>query len=86
MGVRGLKVVFNGMTQTITKGCVPCGRAVKHKKAFVSARNFILPSGRAVMFRRNEEVEVSRADGEWLLSWTETSPEGLTRQVFSEVQ
>ena len=84
MGVRSLKVVFNGMTQTITKGCVPCGRASKSKKAFVSSRNIILPSGVTKTFYRDVPVDVSDMDGKWLLSWTETSSDGLTRQVFSE--
>ncbi len=80
-----MKIRFTGMTQEIESGCKPCGRAVKSKRAFISSRNVILPSGISRTFHRGEVVEVSQLDGEWLLSWIEKDPSGMERKVFEEV-
>lgn len=86
MGVCSLKVKFNGMSEERESGCVPCGKARKGSKVFLSSRHIILPSGMSKVFHRNEPVEVSQLDGEWLLSWQEKDPSGMTRQVFTEVE
>ena len=64
-----MKVVFNGVLETVSGGCKPCGTKKASKIKMVSAKNYILPSGRTMLFRAGKEEEVEDQDGEFLLTY-----------------
>lgn len=80
-----MKIVFNGIVETIKSGCGACGKRRVSGKSYVTTKTYILPSGLTKTFRVGEEQEVSDRDGQFLLSY-QTEDENGTRSVFSEVK
>jgi len=64
-----VKVVFNGVLESVSGGCKPCGARKASKLRMVSAKTYILPSGKTTLFRAGKEVEVEDEDGEFLLTY-----------------
>ena len=81
-----MKVVFNGVLEKKSGGCVPCGRKRASKQTMVMTKMFILPSGMTKTFYAGREEEVSDKDGEFLMSYTYTDKEGKTQTVFTEIK
>lgn len=80
-----MRVRFNGLYQTVKTGCAPCGHKVKSGKRFMAQRSFILPSGMDRTFRLGQEYEVSEADGNFLLSYSQVDKDGLRQDAFTRV-
>lgn len=80
-----MKVKFNGMYQSIKKGCAPCGHRVKTDRTFVMQKSFILPSGMTKHFHVGEIYEVSEVDGNFLLSYSQVDKNGLRQDSFTRV-
>lgn len=78
-----MRVVFNGSIEKSEGGCGVCGHKKVGKNVFVRTRLYSLPSGRQVTFRAGVPVEVSEADGNFLLSYVEKDSNGL-RKTFSK--
>lgn len=81
-----MKVRFNGMFRDIKTGCAPCGHRVQGKRAFMTNRTFILPSGLTMAFRLGEVYEVSELDGNFLLTYSQVDKDGLRQDSFTEVE
>lgn len=81
-----MKIKYNGQLERQESGCAPCGTKRKGQYGFVTAKSFILPSGQSKTFHMGQETEVSRADGEFLLSYNYEDANGLKRPVFEEVK
>lgn len=81
-----MKIRFNGMFRTIKKGCAPCGHKVVSGKAFLSTWSPILPSGVMRTFHVNEVYEVSEADGNFLLSYSQVDKDGVRQDTFTKVE
>lgn len=80
-----MKLKFNGVLETKSGGCVPCGARRTSKQTMVTSKMYILPSGATKTFRVGKEEEVSAEDGEFLLSYKYTDKDGNIRGVFEEV-
>lgn len=80
-----MKVVFQGLLEKTSSGCRACGRS-KSRARFVSSKTYILPSGEVKTFRVGEEYELNDFDARFLLSYNSPDANGLSRQVFEEVQ
>lgn len=61
-----MKVVFNGQVEIKKSGCNCHGN--RNRKRLVYRKEFILPSGKRIIFRKGVPQEVSDNDGEFLLS------------------
>lgn len=79
-----MKVVFNGVLEKHSEGCNCKGK--KTDVSFVQSKMYILPSGKTIHFYMGKPVEVSEADGKFLLSYIFKDVNGDTRAVFSEVE
>lgn len=80
-----MKVVFNGLMENVKSGgCTSCGKAGKSEKRFVSTKSYFLPSGLQKTFVVGEVVEVNERDGNFLLSYVETTSGGQ-RKIFEKV-
>lgn len=84
MGLRRMKIQFNGIIEKRTKGCHVCGKR-KSDSQFQTMKSYILPSGITKTFRVGHPEEVSDSDGAFLLSYKYLSPTGETKQVFEVV-
>jgi len=67
-----MKVVFNGVVERKTSGCIPCGKKRKNNSSFVHSKMYILPSGISKTFYVGRPTEVSDKDGEFLLKYGNT--------------
>lgn len=79
-----MKLIFNGLLEKKSGGGCNCKRS-SSGYGFVSSRMFILPSGAQKTFYVGSVEEVSDKDGEFLLSYKTTDPNG-TRSVFTKVE
>lgn len=80
-----MKVVFNGVLESKSGGCVPCGRKRASKKTMVTRKEYYLPSGITKMFYLGRAEEVSDEDGAFLISLNSVS-DGLQQDTFTEVK
>lgn len=80
-----MKVVFNGVLETKTGGCVPCGTKRTSKHDLATSKFYILPSQTKKTFYVGRVEEVSDKDGEFLLSYTYTDKDGNLQHTFSRV-
>lgn len=81
-----MKVVFNGVLETKSSGCVPCQRKRTTKKSMTTRKEYIMPSGARKMFYIGRAEEVSDSDGEFLLSIsTSNDKDGSQHSVFTKV-
>lgn len=62
-----MKVVFNGVLESKSGGCVPCGRKRASKKTMVTRKKYYLQSGAEMWFYAGRPTEVSDIDGEHLI-------------------
>lgn len=81
-----MKVVFNGIIEKRSGGCIPCGAKRASEQVMKPSKMFILPSGITKTFFVGREVEVSEADGEFLMSYMYTDKNGQKKTVFTEVK
>lgn len=81
-----MKVVFNGVMEVRSGGCIPCGAKRASKRSMSMTKMYILPSGAIKTFRVGKAEEVSDSDGEFLMSYTYTDDDGTVRTVFDEVK
>lgn len=61
-----MRVKFNGQVEVKKSGCNCHGN--RNRKRLVYRKEFILPSGRRIIFRKNVPQDVTDAEGEFLLS------------------
>ena len=80
-----MRVVFGGILETASGGCVPCGHRRASKRVMKTKKTYLLPSGNEVVFRLGRPVEVSDEDGAFLLTFIYVDAHGVTQNVFSEV-
>lgn len=80
-----MKVVFNGTIEKRQGGGCKCKGKVT-SSTFVRTKMYILPSGRSETFMVGQPVEVSEADGKFLLSYVYKDVNGDSRAIFSEVE
>lgn len=80
-----MKIIFNGVLEKRTGGCVPCGTKRTSKKTMVTSKRYILPSGITKHFYVGREEEVSEEDGEFLMNYTYTDDNGNPQTVFTKV-
>ena len=73
-----MRVKFNGLVETRSKGCKPCGKA-RGESSMTFSKLFHLPSGKSIMFHRGRVYDVSDSDGAFLMDYNNT------RKVFEEV-
>lgn len=76
-----MKVRFNGVIEETQKGCHVCHGRTTHSQ-MTTHKAYYLPSGRRVTFRVGVPVEVSQADGEYLLTEDYKLPNGKRKKVF----
>ncbi len=81
-----MKVVFNGILEKTSGGCIPCGAKRASKMHMTAMKQYILPSGVMKTFRVGRTEEVSDKDGEFLLSYMYTDKNGEQKSVFTEVK
>lgn len=81
-----MKVRFNGVLESKTGGCIPCGRKRASKKSITTKKEYILPSGIKKTFYIGRAEEVSDMDGEFLLQYTSLTSDGLPHSVFTKVE
>ena len=81
-----MKVVFNGILEKSSGGCVPCGAKRVSEQVMKTHKMYILPSGRTHRFRVGVPVEVSEEDGAFLMSYMYTDKDGTKQTVFTEVK
>lgn len=81
-----MKVVFNGIMEVRSGGCVPCGAKLASKKIMRNSKLYILPSGMTKTFRIGKVEEVSDSDGEFLMGYRYTDDDGIEKTVFTEVE
>lgn len=79
-----MKIVFNGVLEFKSGGCIPCGRKRASKKSLTTKKDYILPSGRTVTFYLGRAEDVSDSDGEFLLSYN-SSPDLGGQKPFTKV-
>lgn len=75
---------FNGITEKKSRGCNCGGGGRKTEVAFRTTKTFILPSGITKTFRAGKTEEVSKEDGDFLLSYNYTL-NGVTKPSFEVV-
>lgn len=81
-----MKVVFNGILENRSGGCVPCGAKRVSERVMKSSKMYILPSGQQRVFRVGRPEEVSDNDGEFLMTYTYTDKDGTEKTVFTKVE
>lgn len=81
-----MKVVFNGIIEKKNGGCVPCGAKRASEHVMRTSKMFILPSGITKTFFVGREEEVSKADGDFLMSYMYTDKNGQKKTVFTEIK
>lgn len=86
VGCSGMKLIFNGILEQQSGGCVPCGRKRSSSQKMMTSKTFILPSGATRTFLVGKEEEVTDSDGEFLLTYTYTDKQGHKQQAFTEVK
>ena len=81
-----MRIRFNGMITTVRKGggCA-CHGGSTTGRAFVTHKTFILPSNQTRTFRIGEEYDVSDADGNFLLSYSQIDKDGLRQDAFTRL-
>lgn len=62
-----MKVVFGGVLEKKSGGCIPCGAKRASKKVMVMRKSYRFPSGNEITFHVGREREVPLSDGKWLL-------------------
>lgn len=80
-----MRIVFNGIIDKKTHGCSACGNH-KTDREFRSSKTYILPSGVTKTFIAGRPVEVSDADGRFLLQYEYTAPNGERKSAFEVVE
>lgn len=81
-----MKVVFNGVLETKSGGCIPCGRKRASKQSMTTRKEYILPSGTRKTFYLGRTEEVLDSDGEFLVSITSPTTDGSLHSAFTEVR
>ena len=81
-----MKVVFNGIIEKRSGGCVPCGAKRATEQTMRTHKTYILPSGATKTFFVGRETEVSDKDGEFLLGYKYTDKNGQKQNVFTEIK
>lgn len=81
-----MKVVFNGIMEKRSGGCVPCGAKRASEQVMKTSKMFILPSGAKKVFFVGREEIVSDSDGEFLMSYMYTDKDGQRKTVFTEIK
>ena len=81
-----MKLVFNGIIEKRSGGCVPCGAKRATEQTMKPSKMYILPSGITKTFFVGREVEVSDSDGEFLLGYLYTDKNGQKKHVFTEIK
>lgn len=81
-----MRVIFNGVLEKKSGGCIPCGAKRASKQTMVTRKTFNLPSGAVRTFYVGREAEVSDTDGRFLMSYTYTDKSGKVQTVFTEVK
>lgn len=76
-----MTVVFKGVLEESRKGCRVCGGR-SFNLHLATTKTFYLPSGRRITFRVGIPVEVSDADGEFLLTEEYRDTKGKTQKAF----
>lgn len=79
-----MKIKFTGIIESRAKGCGACG---KHHadRTFRTLKTYILPSGIIKTFFAGRVEEVSDGDGQFLLQFKYTTPQGEVKNVFEAV-
>lgn len=80
-----MKIVFNGLVQHSTSGCVPCGHKRTSNYSYVTSRMYILPSGRTITFYQGKVEDVSDQDGAFLLQNGYTDKNGEYHNAFTRI-
>lgn len=80
-----MKVIFNGVLEAVSGGCVPCGHKRSSKRVMITKKTYIMPSGISKTFYVGRTVDVLDSEGKFLLDFTYTDNHGNTQNVFSEV-
>ncbi len=81
-----MKLIFNGILEKKSGGCIPCGAKRASKQTMMTRKVFNLPSGSTRTFYVGRVAEVSDADGKFLMSYTYTDKSGKMQTVFTEVK
>lgn len=81
-----MKVVFNGIIEKKSGGCVPCGAKRTSEQIMKTSKMYILPSGITKTFFVGREETVSDSDGEFLMSYMYTDKDGQKKTVFTEIK
>lgn len=79
-----MRLKYTGIIEKRSGGCPVCGKR-RSESQLVSTKTYYLSSGRKISFRAGVPVEVTKEDGEELLSYTYTDPKGQVRNVFEKV-
>lgn len=82
-----MKVIFNGILETKSGGCVPCGQ--KHStvtRTMTTKKRYILPSGEFRTFIVGKVEDVTEQDGDFLMSYVYTDKDGVQKTVFTKVE
>lgn len=80
-----MKLKFNGVIETKSGGCIPCGAKRSSSKSMVTSKMYILPSGTQKTFYVGRTEEVSEKDAAFLLQYMYTDNDGNKRPVFEKV-
>ena len=80
-----MKLRFNGVLETVSGGCIPCGAKRVSSQSVVTSKFYTLPSGAQKTFYVGRVEEVSEEDGAFLLQYIYTDKNGNTRNVFERV-
>ena len=80
-----MKLVFNGVIETVSGGCIPCGAKRVSEHSVKPSKMYILPSGIEKTFYVGRETTVSESDGNFLLEYLYTDKNGNKQQVFTRV-
>ena len=62
-----MKVLFKGVLEKKSGGCIPCGARRASKKVMVMRKSYRFPSGNEMTFQAGRVREVHNSDGAWLL-------------------
>lgn len=81
-----MKLKFNGVIETKSGGCIPCGSKRASSKSMVTSKMYILPSGMQKTFYVGRTEEVGDGDAEFLMQYTYTDKEGNQKPVFEKVE
>lgn len=76
-----MKLRFNGIVEETQRGCRPCHGRTTHLQ-MQTHKAYYLPSGRHVTARIGVPVDVSEADGQFLLSEEYKAADGKPKKVF----